>query len=356
VIPIVATVLNLTLAVFLFFYRPLGVWVCIGYLLLGIFLYYVYSRHKEFKAKAEPLVHVEQPVCALEPSDYHILVPLANDQTAAQLQRFAIRMAKANKGDITALHVIRVPAQLPPSEGRKYLNEAKVLIDKAVRLAEEDDIPVCSLVKLSHNVPKAIIETCNQRKIDLMVIGWEGEIPARDRVFGTILDEIIQNTVCDIAMVCRAPEEEVPVERILIPVSNVRYAQLSLKVAEALTPDSNTPIDLFHATPYDDMKGIRSRIQEDLDKLAGTIDPERYTIIIRKTHRVAEAILEETKHHDMIIMGAPEEGLVRRAVFGDLPALVARNIDGPLILTKRYTGHVKSWFQKFFGSRKTMLD
>jgi hypothetical protein len=40
---------------------------------------------------------------------------------------------------------------------------------------------------------------------------------ARDRVFGTILDEIIQNTVCDIALLCRAPVEDTPVERVLIP-------------------------------------------------------------------------------------------------------------------------------------------
>jgi hypothetical protein len=66
--------------------------------------------------------------------------------------------------------------------------------------------------------------------------------------------------------------------------------------------------------------------------------------------------MAEAQHYDLIIMGAPEEGLVRRALFGDLPAYIARELDTPLILTKKYTGHVKSWFQKFFGTRKTMLD
>jgi nucleotide-binding universal stress UspA family protein len=355
-IPILATVLNLTLAVFLFFYRPLGIWVCLGYLLLGISLYYAYSRHKEFKAKAERIIHAEHPVSDADPCHFHILAPMANEQTVEQLQRFAIHLAKAHEGDITALNVIRVPSQLPPSEGRKYLDQARGLLSRAIRMAEEEHIPVYSLVKVSHNVPKAIIETCSERKIDLMILGWEGEVPARDRVFGTILDEIIQNTVCDIAMLCRAPVEDTPVERVLIPVSNVRYAVLSLKVAEALKPDPKTPLALFHATQHDDMSGIRQKIQDDLGRLADTITPERYEIIIRKTHRIAEAVLEESRRHDMIIMGAPEEGLIRRAVFGDMPEKIARELDGPLILTKRYTGHVRSWFQKFFGARKTMLD
>jgi amino acid transporter/nucleotide-binding universal stress UspA family protein len=354
-IPIAATVLNLILAVFLFFYRPLGIWVCLGYLLLGIALYYGYSRHKEFKSKAEPVIHAEHPVFHADPRHFHILSPMANAQTVEQLQRFAIRMAKAHNGDITALNVIRVPAQLPPSEGRKYLDQARGLLSRAIQMAEEEHIPVYSLVKVSHNLPKAIIETCSERQIDLMILGWEGEVPARNRVFGTILDEIIQNTVCDIALLCRAPVEDTPVERVLIPVSNVRYAVLSLKVAEALVPDPKTPIELFHATHHDDMSSIRKKIQDDLNKLADAVTPERYTIIIRKTHRIAEAVLEEARRHDMIIMGAPEEGLIRRAVFGDMPEMIAREIDGPLILTKRYTGHVRSWFQKFFGARKTML-
>jgi amino acid transporter/nucleotide-binding universal stress UspA family protein len=355
-IPIAATILNLLLAVFLFFYRPLGILVCVGYLLLGIMLYYAYSRHKEFKAKAEPVIHAERPVFHAAPRHFHILAPMANEQTLEQLQRFAIRLAKANEGDITALNVIRVPAQLPPSEGRKYLDQARGLMSRAVHMAEDEDIPVFSVVKVSHNVPKAVIETCSEHKINLMVLGWEGKVPARDRVFGTILDEIIRNTVCDIAMLCRAPSQEAPAERVLIPVSNVRYAVLSLKVAEALKPDPETPIVLFHATQHDDMSGIREKLQDDLSKLAGTVTPERYQIIIRKTHGIPEAVLEEARHHDMIIMGAPEEGLVRRAVFGDMPEMIARELKGPLILTKRYTGHVRSWFQKFFGARKTMLD
>ena len=354
-IPILATVLNIILAVFLFFYRPLGVWVCLGYLAFGISFYYLYSRRKEFVAKAAPAVHAEHPVFEVAPCDFHILVPVANEQTVEKLQRFAVRMAKAYSGDITALNVIKVPAQLPPSEGRKYVDCARSLLGKAVDVAETDQIPVYSLVKLTHNVPKAIIETCEERKIDLMVLGWEGEKAASDRVFGTITDEIILNTVCDIAMVCRSPADK-EIQRIMIPVASIKYAVLSLKIAEAILTKNDTPILLFHATHQRETEPIEKRFLDDLEKLKGEIDPTWYKIEVRPTENFAEAILSEIKHNDLIIMGAPEEGLVRRAFFGDLPLHIVRETDVPIILTKRYTGHVKSWFQKFFGTRKTMLD
>jgi nucleotide-binding universal stress UspA family protein len=189
-----------------------------------------------------------------------------------------------------------------------------------------------------------------------MILGWEGEKSAYDRVFGTKLDEIILNTVCDLALVCRAPAAQAKIARVLIPVSSIKYAILSLKMAEALRPGSDTPIILFHATLQEDLEEIERRYRSDLLKLKDEIVPERYEILVKKTSNVVESILSEVQHQDFVIMGAPEEGLVRRALFGDIPVQIARETKVPLILTKRYTGHVKSWFQKFFGSRKTMLD
>ncbi|MFZ2054735.1 MAG: amino acid permease [Candidatus Aminicenantales bacterium] len=356
IIPIVATFLNLVLAVFLFFYRPLGIFVCVGYLVFGILLYYFYSRKKEFVAKAVPVVHAEHPLTVPDPRHFHIIVPVANEKTVGQLHGVAVPLAKAYQADITALNVIQVPAQLPPSEGRKYISRSRDLLAKAVDYAEKEDIPVYSLVKLTHNVPKAIIETCTARKIDLMILGWEGEKSAYDRVFGTKLDEIILNTVCDLALICRAPSPDVEIGRVLIPVSNIRYAILSLKMAEALRPDQGTPIVLFHATYQEDIEAVQSRFRNDLMKMKDEVTPERYQVLVRKTTSVLGAILTEIQYRDLLIMGAPEEGLVRRALFGDLPVRIAQETEVPLILTKKYTGHVKSWFQKFFGSRKTMLD
>ncbi|MCG2814827.1 MAG: amino acid permease [Candidatus Aminicenantes bacterium] len=355
-IPIIATILNLGLAVFLFFYRPLGVYISVGYILLGIVIFYGYSRKREFKAKAVPVIHTEQPVFLPTPCHFHILVPIANEASVESLMRMAVRIARAKNADITVLNVIRVPAQLPPSEGRKFLGGARALLEKAIAVAETESIPVYSVVKVTHNVPKAIIETCQERKIDLMILGWEGKISAHNRVFGTILDEIILNTTTDIAMICKPPAEAFAIDRILIPVSTIRYAVLSFQMAEALTSGSAIPITLLHITSTDNSAEIHQKFEEELRKREKELNTERYEIIIKKADSVADAVMNETREKDLIIMGTPEEGLVRRALFGDFPAMVAKNLNIPLILTKKYHGHFKTWFQKFFGSRKTMLD
>ena len=355
-IPILATVINIVLAVVLFFYRPLGVWVCVGYIIIGIAIYYLYARKKEFTATAEPVIHAEQPVIEVAPSSFHILVPVANTKTVHQLQGFATGLAKPYEADITVLNVIHVPPQTPPSEGRKYLGAARSLLSKAITMAEDQGIPVFSLVKLTHNVPKAIIETCEQRKVDLMILGWEGFQPSRNRVFGTKLDVILLNTICDIALICKPPAKDADIKKVLIPVSHIKFAVLSLKIAEAMFPENDVQLVLFHATPYDDISEVKEKFAADLQKCSDEITPERFQVVIRKTYRASDAILDEAPNYDLVIMGAPEEGLLKRALFGDLPNRIAKEFDIPIILTKKYHGHVKSWFQKFFGTRKTMLD
>jgi len=96
--------------------------------------------------------------------------------------------------------------------------------------------------------------------------------------------------------------------------------------------------------------------EEELQNYSDQINPQRYQIVVTKADSIVNAVLAETQRRDLIIMGAPEEGLVRRAFFGDVPEQIAKAVDVPVILTKKYTGSVKLWFQKFFGTRKTMLQ
>ena len=81
--------------------------------------------------------------------------------------------------------------------------------------------------------------------------------------------------------------------------------------------------------------------------MADTITPERYEIIIRKTHRIAEAVLEESRRHDMIIRFlrrtgtstvaalCAEVGASRSTTLRDLSAL---RDDGHVIIAEQGRG------------------
>jgi amino acid transporter/nucleotide-binding universal stress UspA family protein len=352
-LPLLAAGINLFLAGFLFFYSPTGIIICAAYIAAGVSIYYFYSRGKEREAKATPVLLHEVPVSPAE--DFRVLVPVANPRTCAGLVNFATRLSVARQGDLVLLNVIRVPAQLPPRAGRRFLESSREILACAHETAD-DKLPLHGVVRIGHNVARAIVETAQEKGVDLLVLGWEGSVKRRDRAFGTVLDELILNAPCDVAVVRRAPQG--PVKRILVPVVGIEAAQLSLGIASALHDANGEPVKLLHVARRGSEERARARLQAELDALEG-IDVADFEICVEplgRRRRLDNAILRAAEGYELIIMGSPEEGLVRRAMFGDVPESVAKQVKIPVILTKRYTGAVKSWFQQLFGSRKAFLD
>jgi len=141
-------------------------------------------------------------------------------------------------------------------------------------------------------------------------------------------------------------------------VASIEAAQLSLRVASALHDSKGAPITLLHVVRPGLETEAQARLQADLEGLEGidAADFEVFVEALGPRRRLDNAILRAAKGYDLIIMGAPEEGLIQRAMFGDIPESVAKQVKIPVILTKRYTGAIKSWFQQLIGSRKAFLD
>ncbi len=352
-VPLLAAGINLFLAAFLFFYSPKGIIICAAYIAAGVLIYYVYSRGKEREAKATPVILHEVPVSPAE--DFRVLVPVANPRTCQGLVDLGARLSAARQGDLVLLNVVRVPAQLPPHAGRRFLEPARKILACAHETAD-GKVPLHSMVRIGHNIARAVIETAEEKGVDLVVLGWEGSVKRRDRVFGTVLDELVLNASFDVAVVRRAHQGSV--ERIIVPVASIEAAQLSLRVASALHDSRGAPITLLHVVRPGLETEAHARLQADLEALEGidAADFEVFVEALGPRRRLDNAILRAAKGYDLIIMGAPEEGLIQRAMFGDIPESVAKQVKIPVILTKRYTGAIKSWFQQLIGSRKAFLD
>ncbi|MFQ5742648.1 MAG: amino acid permease [Acidobacteriota bacterium] len=353
-LPLVAVVTNLVLAGFLFFYSPKGALVCGGYILAGVVIHYAYASGKERQARATPVLFQQVPISPAE--EYRVLLPIANPRTAAKLSRFAAQAAKGRQGDLVLLHVIQVPAQLPPAAGRRFLEQAVGLLEKASGSVEDAEVPLHTIIRIGHNVARGVIETAEDKGADLVILGWEGRVRRRDRIFGTVLDEVVMNATSDVALVRRAPTG--PVNKVLVPIAATEPALLSLRLAGTLRRPRGQPVSVLHVVRPGAEEQARRRIEEELEAAEG-IDASGFQVLVKplpKRRRLDRAILDEAQGYDLLIMGAPVEGLLQRAMFGDIPESVARQVEIPVILTKRYSGAVKSWFQKLFGSRKAVLD
>ncbi|MDW0139497.1 MAG: amino acid permease, partial [Nitrososphaeraceae archaeon] len=168
VIPIIGIFLKLGLAIFLLFTQPLSWAITIVWVVIGFFVYRMYTFRKEIEHYA-PIVTSEGD---LERKDYRILIPYTPEDPD-RLLKYAIRVAKENIGEINILRVITVPKQTPLSAGTGYAETARKSFEPLDKLIDKENILNHYLVRISHDASEAILATVEEQKIDLLITDFE---------------------------------------------------------------------------------------------------------------------------------------------------------------------------------------
>ena len=130
-----------------------------------------------------------------------LLVPLSNPQTAPALLRLAAAIARDRNYELECLQIIIVPRNSSPSESTVRTTKSRRLLQQAERIVRNWNLPVHTQIRVSHDVPHAILETIKERHIDLILMGWQGEISTTGRIFGDVVDTVIRQAGCEVVLV-----------------------------------------------------------------------------------------------------------------------------------------------------------
>lgn len=150
-----------------------------------------------------------------EPSQtpQRIIVPLANPETSDALMDIAFMIRDEKSGEpIYPLTVARdgkdVDAQV--ARGEKMLSHAVVHAAAA-------EIPVNPVTSIDLNIANGIARSVNEKLASVVVIGWNGATSASQRIFGSILDQLLQK-IDEMVMVSKIHKPINTVERVVIAV------------------------------------------------------------------------------------------------------------------------------------------
>lgn len=130
-----------------------------------------------------------------------LLVPLSNPQTAPALLRLAAAIARDRNYELECLQIIIVPRNSSPSESAVRTTKSRRLLQQAERIIRNWNLPVHTQIRVAHDVPHAILETIRERHIDLILMGWQGEISTTGRIFGDVVDTVIRQAGCEVVLV-----------------------------------------------------------------------------------------------------------------------------------------------------------
>lgn len=332
-IPIVATVLNLALAIYLFFHSPVSWYIAIVWIEFGLIAYY-FTRGKEEITEIEKVEKLVGMARRETGKNYHVLVPIANPRNT-ELIDFASTVAKHRDGDMILLNIAAIPDTIPIKNVdyefvNRRVNTAKELSDYS---AGKFNIITRARVVVSHKVRDTILDVVKKEKANITFIGWSGKPSSRRIMFGYNIDDIIQYAKSDV-VVLKGPIKE-KINRILLLPGFEHHGDRSAEIAAFVAKDHNATITVVGLVTPDkseiEISSETRRISEIIRKIGARVEEH-----VIRTKRPIAKVTEMTANHEFLIMGASEKWKLLRYAFGPLPDSIAKKVNIPLLMLRAY--------------------
>ena len=148
-----------------------------------------------------------------------ILVSIFNPSTIERLMDLAILLQeKKSKESIYSLSVVR-----DDDEAKVRVVSSNKMLQKAIQHASATDHHVQVITRVDVNVSSGITRSVKELSITCVIMGWSDKIKTGDKIFGTILTNILNN--CNqMLWVCRILQPLNTLKKIIVLVpSNAEY-------------------------------------------------------------------------------------------------------------------------------------
>ncbi|WP_414527446.1 chloride channel protein [Nodularia chucula] len=265
-----------------------------------------------------------------------LLVPVANPETAAILLQMAAAIARDRHYEIECVQIILVSRNSSPSETPVRTAKSRRLLRQAEVLAKKWKIPLHTQIRVAHDPAQAILETIQERHINLILMGWKGETSTPGKIFGNVVDTIIRQATCEVMLIKLG---NIPYfNRWLVTMAGGPNAKVAIKLLPALVTLGNHPYirltQVFKPSQLKpDLKVLEqaTRIFMRRRKLSSNV-----VAIPVQANSVSEGVINlvKTEGYDVVVVGASREGLLQQAVQGNIPEAIASGVDCTVILVR----------------------
>ncbi|MFQ5855736.1 MAG: amino acid permease [Anaerolineae bacterium] len=347
VVPVVAILCNLLLILYLFTFSAIAWYLAVGWVVAGLLVYYAYFSRIEAMEKPSEILLEE----VLVSRDFSVVVPVATQEQARILGMIGAIVAAANGGEVLALHVVHVPRQLTLGEGRLFLKEGRSYLETVIQQAKMHDVPVHTIIRLGRDVAETVRTTTMESASDLIVLGWPGYTNTAGRLYGSVIDPIVDNPPTDIAVVRYRRHR--PLRSVLVPVAGGPNSRRAVKMAINMGQageDGPAKVTLLHVVPIGARNSDLVRAEQVFNYALNGLDYEHVERRIVEGAGVVDTALSQSEGYDLIITGATEEPLFKNLLMGNIADQIAKRAEVTVIVVKRRSSPLHSFL------RQTVLE
>ncbi|HFE67633.1 MAG TPA: TIGR00341 family protein [Chloroflexi bacterium] len=329
-------------------FLPLWDWVItILWLALGVLYYFTSARKRTIiHHQQDVLVGGEALPVAKTRQNYMVLVYVDDLENAAAIIRSGAIIARLKQGRLLVLLVLELTSGAAPENKREEAEQLRQsLADKIEQLAIPD-VPVESMVRISHKTAVGIRDTIWEDDADYIV--FSAPDPQKRPQQKEIIKYIINIIPDEVAIVTHSPSETIA--NVLVPLYGSSHDTAALKLAQELVRETGGKVTAFYQSPgkltNQRQKEAQSFVQSILDQLDNTQNIEEKIIFNTK---IEQGVLDEAVDKDMIIMGLRTEGIFRQTQLNGRPLNVAQKSSTPTLLIKREEGAVQYAVNRTIG-------
>ncbi len=251
-------------------------------------------------------------------SPERILVPLSNPDTAEALMDIAIMIRGKNSTEpIFPLTVARESryVEAAVASGEKLLSHAVVHAAAA-------DIPVIPVTRVDFNIASGIIRATRELRISDIVIGWNGVINTRQRIFGSVLDQLMEQS-----------DETILVSKIDQPINTMERVILAVPPMAQYEPGFGNSFQTIKKLI--NQLGARLLVlgvESNLSLLKPFIEKQKPELsasyqVISNWNRVTDSIRESYGEHDLVVLFSSRRGgIAWQPSFERLPGQIITDV------------------------------
>jgi Kef-type K+ transport system membrane component KefB/nucleotide-binding universal stress UspA family protein len=292
-------------------------------------------------ALTTPLLHWIYPTRLFGPAatslkpreDFSVLIPVARPENGIALARLAaLLIGDPNRGArVFALHL------QPPRERDAYrtaLDEGETgdpalapLLAEAAKL----HLPTDPIAFVTRDVSGDIAKVAAGRSANLVLMGFHKPVIGATILGGTV-HRVLTTCPSDVGIFVDRGLEQI--KRILVPFLGSSHDRLAMELAGRMARKNNAQITVLHVVQPNRDKALDA--QSAVDRVfADPAQPQPVTFRVVHDASPVDAVLRETAHYDLVVIGVAEEWGLESHLFGWRPERIARECPVSLMIVRR---------------------
>ena len=132
---------------------------------------------------------------------HNILVPVSGTEAGDEAIRLACRLARKDKGKITAVYVITLSRVLPiEAEIKPEIRRAEEILEHSETVAEDEDYEIGTDLLQAREAGPTIVDEAVEREADLIIMGITYKRRFGQFSLGSVIPHVLKNAPCHVIL------------------------------------------------------------------------------------------------------------------------------------------------------------